>query len=181
MVVSALAVQGSSMDWLRLPFDPSGRIGRRAYGLAMLGVYAVWWGTPFALVLPAVIARNSQLGPPDSLLPLLFLLQFVVLPYVGVCLHLKRLRDAGRGPWSLVVMVALTLTAFPAAIAFGLWSLRGQSSVENLNYPIVIGILLILTAIVIVLAWPAYAFWVGLGASRIRPAQDNRQLATAFE
>ena len=168
------------MDWLRLLFDPSGRMGRRTYGLGIVALYVVWWGMPTAWALPAVILRDSRIQPPDSVLPLMSFMQMLVLPYVGICFHLKRLRDAGRASWSLWTMVALTLAAFPAAIAFGLWTLRGQSSAENLNYPIVIGILIILTGIVILLAWPAYALWVGLGSPKPL-ARDGQELAVGFE
>ena len=77
-------------------------------------------------------------------------------------------------------MVAMTLAAFPAAIALGLWTLRDQPPVENLVYPAVIGILLVLTSVFIFLAWPAYALWVGWGPAK-SPPRVEQDLAVAFE
>jgi uncharacterized membrane protein YhaH (DUF805 family) len=157
------------MKLVSLLFDPRGAIGRRAFALAMLGLYGVWWGGPFVLVMPAVIARDSRLGPPDSLVQLLALLQMTVLPYISLCLHLKRLQDAGRDVWSLVVMLVATLAAIPVAIAAALWRLQGQSSAENLNYPLYMIGFVLLAAAIVLLAWPLYGVWVGAARSKARP------------
>lgn len=122
------------MIWLRLFFDPNGRIGRRDFVLGLLGVVglsvataALVAGSPaLELALVPIIGELSVTalfhGPPqgvDSWTMVAFGLILAVRAYILACLCIKRLRDQGRTPDGLVAMVAATLTAHVAA---GAWS-----------------------------------------------------------
>ena len=120
------------MRWLKLFFDPTGRIGRGPFwaGLGLLSavlifalmtilVPAVWFpildeaalvvtpviGTSFlaSSIVEAVIDKHAPL----QLIPLVLLACARLYPLA--CLCLKRLRDTGRGPVSLIVVCAISL------------------------------------------------------------------------
>ena len=160
------------MTWLRLFFDPTGRIGRRAFVLSMTGLYALWLLVPLvpsALVSDLLVA-NFRLG---TQFPPLGLLQTLLPPYVCLCLHLKRLRDAGRGPGSLIGMIVFSFATILVAVAFGSWFLHDQLPVKNLNYA-AIWIFVIGAGII---AWPIYGVWVALGESKSPPLRDDGHVA----
>ena len=171
------------MRWLKLFFDPTGRIGRRAFVLCQLGLYLVWIFAPSLLALPAEFSHRgveqADLGYIKMAAPMLLLLQ-LAFPYVNICLHLKRLRDAGRGPGSLIATSVFSVAAVPVALMIGNWTLRGQSSVENLNFPIVWFISIALALVVVLVSWVVYAVWVALGTPRAAPRQDPDRQAAEF-
>lgn len=171
------------MRGLRLFFDPTGRIGRRAFVLCQLGLYLVWIFAPSLLALPAEFGRRgveqADLDYLKLAAPMLLLLQ-LVFPYVNICLHLKRLRDAGRGPGSLIAISVCSVAAIPVALMIGNWTLRGQSSVENLNFPIVWFISIALALVAMLVSWFVYGVWVALGTPRAARRRDPDRLAEQF-
>ena len=122
------------MTWLRLMFDPTGRIDRRAFVLGLLGMLGVSIATAVLVngspkLVLALIPIVGELavtalfhGPVEGLdAPTMigFGLILAIRAYVLACLCIKRLRDQGRTPTWLVAMVALTLMGHVAA---GAWS-----------------------------------------------------------
>lgn len=152
---------GERMGGLKLLLSPAGRIGRRAFAWSALGLYGL---------LPAVAALNLLLsaagdGPISITLSCVLLGLVVLAPYVGLCLHLKRLRDAGRGPWSLVSLSLLTLVGTPLALM--LPSLRlayGYNSGPGGGDAMMFAALAL--GAVALLAWPFYSLWVGLARAK---------------
>ena len=121
------------MTWLRLLFDPSGRIGRHAFVLGLLGMLglsiatgALVSGSPtLALALMPIVGELAVTalfhGPVqglDTSTMVAFGLILAVRAYILACLCIKRLRDQGRTPDWLVVMVAVTLVGHVAASAW---------------------------------------------------------------
>ncbi len=121
------------MTWLRLLFDPSGRIGRHAFILGLLGMLGL------SIATGALVSRSPTLvlalmpivgdlavtalfhGPVqglDTSTMVAFGLILAVRAYILACLCIKRLRDQGRTPDWLVVMIAVTLVGHVAA---GAW------------------------------------------------------------
>lgn len=122
------------MTWLRLFFDPIGRIDRRAFVLGLLGMLGLSIvtavlvnGSPkLALALIPIVAELAVTalfhGPVQDLdtpTMVAFGLILAVRAYILACLCIKRLRDQGRTPDWLVVMVVLTLMGHVAAGAWG--------------------------------------------------------------
>ncbi|MGR4865198.1 DUF805 domain-containing protein [Caulobacter sp. LARHSG274] len=157
------------MGGLKLLLSPAGRIGRRAFAWSALGLYGL---------LPAVAVTNVLLGATGgglvSLALSCALLGLVVLaPYVGLCLHLKRLRDAGRGPGSLMSLTLLTLVGTPLALA--LPSLRlaygHDAGPEGGDAMMFAAMALGAWAL---LAWPFYSLWVGLARPKTEEASVTK-------
>lgn len=121
------------MRWLRLFFDPTGRVGRQAFVLGLLGMLglsiaaaALLKGAPtLALALVPIAGELAVTalfhGPVEGLdTPTMigFGLILAVRAYILACLCLKRLRDQGRTSDGLIVMVLVTLAVHVAA---GAW------------------------------------------------------------
>ncbi len=164
---------------LRLFFDSTGRIGRRAFVLGMAGLYAV------GLAVPAAIAVAMKFDPPMDdggavkillAIPIVALLQFVVLPYANVCLHLKRLRDAGRGPISLIAIAVFSLLAIVLCGVIGAMQVFGASRLSGAPMPTALAGIMIVAGVMIVAVWPFYGVWVALGRPEGEPAEDFRDL-----
>ncbi|MFT4250888.1 MAG: DUF805 domain-containing protein [Caulobacter sp.] len=157
-------------------FSPRGRIDRRTFGLAILAVYVLWYLVP--AVLATIGAFSGDIGT-SLLLNSLHTPTLLVLTYVSLCLHLKRLADAGRRGVSFAVMcaatIALPILATVAALSMAGDALQGQSSMNNLNYPLVGGMMLFLwlgpTLLLIAVGWPIYSLWTGLAPSRPAPRE----------
>jgi len=170
------------MNFAKLLLDPRGAIGRQAFfdgllalaaiialGLVTLGVLALaasWQigdlaaaATPLlgtsllvATIVDAVIDHRLSLG----LVPAVMLA--CVRLYALACLCLKRLRDAGRGPLSLIVVGAVSL-AFH--VEMGRWARMLWSSEMGTLFPPLIDVVFNL------LLWTVFLTW--LLASRPRP------------
>jgi uncharacterized membrane protein YhaH (DUF805 family) len=121
------------MAWLRLLFDPTGRIDRRAFVIGLLGMLGLSIATAvlvkgapkLALALMPIVGDLAVTalfhGPVqglDTSTMVGFGLILTVRAYILACLCIKRLRDQGRTPDWLVVMVVVTLMAHVAA---GAW------------------------------------------------------------
>lgn len=170
------------MRLVTLLLDPRGVIGRRAYwaglglltatlvvALLMIAVLARWApvggvamavgpviGTSFlvAEIVEAVTDRRASLHQ----VPVVLLLCCRLYPLA--CLCLKRLRDAGRGPISLVVVSAVSL-AFH--VIMGRWSYDLWESEMGTLIPLALGMA------VNALLWTIFLVWTG--AVRTRPPQ----------
>jgi len=121
------------MHWLRLLLDPTGRINGRAFAVGLLGLAGlstaaavlVSGSATLELALIPIVSELSVTalfhGPLQGLdmsTAIAFGLILGVRAYVLACLCVKRLRDQGRTPDRLVVMVAATLMVHVAA---GAW------------------------------------------------------------
>lgn len=146
------------MDGLKLLLSPTGRIGRRAFGWSALALYG----------LPLMLAATNWLllgvrGENLVTMTLGTILFGVVVlaPYVGLCLHLKRLRDAGRRSWSLASLSLLTLVGTPLALMLPSLRLMFQDGSGAKGADGVMFAIMALGAATI-LVWPLYSLWVGL-------------------
>jgi uncharacterized membrane protein YhaH (DUF805 family) len=119
--------------WLRLLFDPTGRIDRRAFavgllmlvGLSLAASVLVSGSPTLELALIPLVGEVAVTalfhGPVQGLdAPTMagFAAVLATRAYILACLCIKRLRDQGRAPDALVAMVAVTLVAHVAA---GAW------------------------------------------------------------
>jgi uncharacterized membrane protein YhaH (DUF805 family) len=137
-------------------------MGRGAFVASQVGLYVGLFLVPVVLALlmehtggRGELGLGSAAGVAQSLLcPLAF--------YMNLCLHLKRLRDAGRGPGSLVAMIVFSIAATVAALVLGAWLFFSAS---GLNYSIP-GVLVISLANLLVVTWLGYGLWVALGEPR---------------
>jgi uncharacterized membrane protein YhaH (DUF805 family) len=165
------------MGWKSLLFIPTGRIGRQPFFLALAGLYVVWLVAPFMFALLGALSGPRGAAIVSQLIALLGLLQMLLLPYVSACLHAKRLRDAGRGLWSLMTIVVFSLVTPPLAVVL-LARPKGldTGSIDGL----VTATALVMAGFVVIGAWLAYSLWVGLG----RPRPESREahpVATQFQ
>lgn len=87
------------MDWQRLFLSPEGRIGQKDY----------WIG---ALILFGIGLVSSAL---HFLAPLIWL----ALIFPWICIIAKRLHDAGRSGWMMLIPVAVGCLAALAGVVFG--------------------------------------------------------------
>lgn len=167
------------MPPLTLLLDPRGAIGRRAFwaGLGLLTAalgavllillgLAAWWPvgdlamavTPVigtSLLVAKIIEAVIDRGPPLEQIPIVLLLCARLYPLA--CLCLKRLRDAGRGPTSLIVVSALSL-------AFHVW--MGQWTYDLWASEIGQIIPLFLDILVDTSLWVIFLIWIGARPSR---------------
>jgi uncharacterized membrane protein YhaH (DUF805 family) len=109
------------MQGLRLLFSPSGRLGARSFIVAVVLVYVAAAASQ-ALTMPGVI-KSAGLWP--------FLVVQIVLVWIWLALHAKRLRDAGK-PVGLAVATSLLYVLSVALLiiiagAF-YWALAGQGT-----------------------------------------------------
>lgn len=84
---------------LRLFLSPSGRIGRSAYGLGLLGV--------------------AVIGGASLLLPQPWVLACLLFAWPKLCLHIKRLHDIGRPSSALITPIVGNI--FAAVVAAGIF------------------------------------------------------------
>ncbi|TCS12109.1 uncharacterized membrane protein YhaH (DUF805 family) [Caulobacter sp. BK020] len=149
------------MGGFKLLLSPAG-IGRRAFGWSALALY----GLPLALAATNLLLLKT-LGENlvTATLGTILFGAVVLVPYVGLCLHLKRLRDAGRPPWSLISLSLLTLLGTPLALLLPSLRLMFQNGpgVEGSDTMMFAAMALGAAAI---LAWPFYSLWVGLAGPR---------------
>jgi uncharacterized membrane protein YhaH (DUF805 family) len=112
------------MQGLRLLFSPSGRLGPRAFIIAIVLVY-VAGGASQALTRPDVI-KSAGLWP--------FLATQIALIWIWYALHTKRLRDAGKPVGlavaaSLLYVLSVALLVIIAGAFYG--ALAGQGTDPN--------------------------------------------------
>ncbi len=87
------------MDWRALFLSPRGRISKRDFWIA------------FAMIMAASVALNL-VKPVGQMLGLLLL-------WPQVCVNAKRLHDAGRTAWLLLIPAVVTLTCVAIALLTG--------------------------------------------------------------
>jgi uncharacterized membrane protein YhaH (DUF805 family) len=85
------------MESLSLFFSTSGRIARKPFALAALLVYVMSFCSQFLLAAP--VTAHASFVP--------FLAVQIVAGWAWYALHVKRLRDAGRGPGGAVALTVL--------------------------------------------------------------------------
>ncbi|MFT4250887.1 MAG: hypothetical protein QM608_00165 [Caulobacter sp.] len=169
------------LAWPAIFLWPAGRIGRRTFALAAPAVYAAWWLSPFvmvALILWLEGPEGAADTPPWATLS--FYPALLALAYVSLCVHRKRLADAGRGAWSfwllsvasiaaLMLLPTLLMTTIP---------LGADQSLPLDEYgrlppqPFLVAGAPLLAVLI---AWPLYSLWAGL--ARPRPAPEAPPLA----
>ena len=142
------------MQTLRLLFSPSGRLGRKAFSLAAIGVYAAGVASQW-LTAPGVMARGG-IWP--------FAIVQVVLIWIWFALHAKRLHDADR---SAGIAVAAAIVYFLAvmALVFLVRTLFGDASTEthDVNAAGAITLILFIWIVAILSGAPGADFhWLGV-------------------
>ncbi len=120
-----------AVDWKSLFVSPLGRIGRRDF----------WIG--FAVVMAASAVLNV-LGPVGKIIG------FATL-WPMVCIHARRLHDAGRTAWLILAPAAVTLTQVLVAVTMPRTPLDG--------------VLTVLTMVVSL----GFLLWVGLSLGQPGP------------
>lgn len=167
------------MDFSKLLLDPRGAVGRKTFAdgltalaaiavlaLAIFGALTLWWpvgdlaaaATPLlgtSLLVAAIIEAVLDKDASPLLIPAVLLA--CARLYALACLCLKRLRDAGRGPLSLIVVSAVSL-AFH--VQMGRWAYTLWASEMGTLFPPLIDVVFNL------LLWTAFFIW--LVASRPR-------------
>ena len=172
------ALARRTLDWLAVFLWPAGRIGRGAFALAAPLVYAAWYAAPFAMNGLIAYLEGPEAGADMPFWAIFaFYPALAGLAYVSLCVHQKRLADAGRGVWSFWLLAAggiALLMALPAIIvattpvALSPTSPREPSRmVEPLSFLMAVGPML-----AILIAWPLYSLWVGLAPSRPAPLEE---------
>jgi uncharacterized membrane protein YhaH (DUF805 family) len=111
------------MQGLGLLFAPSGRLGPRAFIIAIVLVYIAAAASQ-ALTMPGVI-KSAGLWP--------FLVAQIVLIWIWYALHAKRLHDAGKPvglaiATSLLYMLAVALLVILAGAFYGASAVQGTDS-----------------------------------------------------
>jgi uncharacterized membrane protein YhaH (DUF805 family) len=169
------------MKLVSLLFDPRGRIDRRAFALGLLLLVGL------SLATAALVSRSPLLelalvpilgelavtalfhGPVQGLnTPTMaaFGLILAVRAYILACLCIKRLRDQGRTPDCLVVVVVVTLMAHVAA---GAW--KPDELDKFLPF---VGLMLDFLGLAILwsgfLVWLAHAPTYAAARSEVKPA-----------
>ncbi|WP_426044133.1 hypothetical protein [Caulobacter sp. DWR3-1-2] len=157
--------QWRPFTWLRVVLDPRGRAGRRAFVLGELALHATLFFAPTMLSFSTALVRRGGV-------PLLLLL----VSYVIICLYLKRLRDAGRGPGSLIAMIGFSVATISTALVLGNRLFLDQPLVESLAFPAIWMLAISLAAGVLAVFWLGYGIWVALGEPIASPAPPGQQL-----
>jgi uncharacterized membrane protein YhaH (DUF805 family) len=142
------------MRTLRLLFSPSGRLGRQAFVLAAIGVYAVGVASQW-LTAPGIMARGGVW---------LFGIVQVVLIWIWFVLHAKRLRDADRSAGvaaaaAIVYFLAVMLLLFLLGTVFG--DLSTEAHDPNATGALTL-ILIIWAAAILSDASAADFYWLGV-------------------
>ena len=142
------------MRTLGLLFSPSGRLGRQAFVLAALGVYAAGIASQW-LTAPGVMARGG-IWP--------FAIVQVVLIWIWFSLHAQRIHDADR---SVGIAVAAAMVYFLAVmgLVFLLRTLFGDISTETLdaNAASAVTLILFIWIVAILSGAPGADFyWLGV-------------------
>jgi uncharacterized membrane protein YhaH (DUF805 family) len=137
-----------------LLFSPSGRLGRQAFILAAVGVYAAGLASQW-LTSPGVIARGG-IWP--------FAVVQVLLIWIWFSLHAKRLRDADRsagiaGAAAILYLLAITLLLVLLATLFGDFS----KDLHDPNATSAITLILFIWIVAILSGAPgADLYWLGV-------------------
>ena len=141
------------MQTLRLVFSPSGRLGRQAFVLAALSVYAAGVVSQW-LTAPGIISRGG-IWP--------FALVQVLLIWIWLSLHAKRLHDADRSA-GIVVAAAIFYLLAILALVFLLGTLFSDASTQphDINASSAITLILFIWIIAILSGTPdANFYWLG--------------------
>jgi len=142
------------MRTLGLLFSPSGRLGRQAFVLAAIGVYAAGVASQW-LTAPGIITRGG-IWP--------FALAQVLLSWVWFSLHAKRLHDADRSV-GLAASAAILyfLTVFLLLVLLGTFLDDATLQTSDANATSAMTIILFVWIVAILTASPSTNFyWLGM-------------------